>query len=224
MTGIVASDVLITNVTSTTTAGRRLLDALTHLRRLAASPSSAPTSSSSSGILAAYIVNSTTPYTQSALQSQLNAAVSSGTFNTQLTTFAKQYGAAGFVNATSAAIVFATVAPTPSPVSVATDDSANNKASLSGGAIAGIVIMCVVVVAACVAGLYWYYHHLQPHSYHKRGTLLDEDGSGISPIFENRRSTSSNLSTGPSGIFQSNPMSRKSDTRQSYLDSDNQTY
>jgi hypothetical protein len=119
-------------------------------RRLQASPSAAPTSSS--GILAAYLVVVASHYDQSALQSQLTSATSNGFFNQQLTVFAEQFGAAGFVNATSAALVIATASPTASPFV----PSPQSSSKLSGGAIAGLTIMSFVVVCAIGFAVYYY--------------------------------------------------------------------
>jgi len=139
MTGVAASNVYILNVTGTVSGTRR---------RLQATPSAAP----SSGILAAYQVSVASHYDQSALQSQLAAASSDGFFNQQLTIFAQQFGAAGFVNATSAALIIATASPTAAPVS---NPSSSSSSKLSGGAIAGLTIMSFVVV--CAIGFAAYY-------------------------------------------------------------------
>jgi hypothetical protein len=96
-------------------------------------------------------------YSQSALQSQLAAAVSDGTFNSQLTTFAQEFDAPAFQNASSAALVIETAAPTSSPAAPTSSISSSGKQGLSGGAIAGIVIMCIVVTAAIVGAIYYYF-------------------------------------------------------------------
>jgi len=139
MLRVTADNVYIVNVTA---AGATR-------RRLQASPSAAPTTSS--GILAAYLVIVASHYDQSALQSQLASATSNGFFNQQLTVFAEQFGAAGFVNATSAALVIATASPTASPISKS--QSPRSNIGLSQTAILGVIVGGVAFVVACLVAV-----------------------------------------------------------------------
>ena len=137
MLRVTADNVYIVNVTA---AGATR-------RRLQASPSSAPTSSS--GILAAYLVVVASHYDQSALQSQLTSATSNGFFNQQLTVFAEQFGAAGFVNATSAALVIATASPSATPIAAPTA-SPISVFSSSWLTISVLVAIIVGSIATCM--------------------------------------------------------------------------
>lgn len=175
MAGMTPSNVVIVNVTDAPSSRRRsLLD-----RSPAASIglSSARTAhlaaaGSSAGILSSYVVSVASQYSLSDLQSQLAASTTNGVFNKQLSSFAQKYNAAGFVNATSAALVILTTAPTRAPTAapvrspVSSPSSSSSKDSeLGAGPIAGLVIMSVVVSAGlCVAVYYLFIARTAPEA------------------------------------------------------------
>lgn len=139
MIGVTANDVIITYVTSG--YSRRLLERF-NARRI--NQEAVDTS-----ISTLYTVAALSQYSQSTLESQLANAVADGTFTSQLQSFAKQFGANAFMNATSTALVFITSAPTSSP------SQSISEATLSGAVIAGIVAASIVFIAL-IAGAIMY--------------------------------------------------------------------
>ena len=164
MAGVTASNVVIVNVSDAPSSRRRSLLGLSSgaMSSLAASPSSA-----AAGILSSYTVSVASRYSQSDLQSQLTASTTNGFFNKQLTSFAQMHSAAGFVNATSQALVILTAAPTraPSraPVSPPSSSKDSKDTELGAGPIAGLAIMSVVVfVGLCAAAYYCFITRMVP--------------------------------------------------------------
>ncbi len=157
MAGVTASNVVIVNVSDAPSSRRRSLLGLSNgaMASLAASPSSA-----AAGILSSYTVSVASRYSQSDLQSQLIASTTNGFFNKQLTSFAQRHSAAGFVNATSAALIILTAAPTraPSHAPVPQKSSSSSPGSWLGvGAIVGLAFMSILVsVGLCICGFYFF--------------------------------------------------------------------
>ena len=167
MAGVTASNVVIVNVSDAPSSRRRGLLGLSNgaMSSLAASPSSA-----AAGILSSYTVSVASRYSQSDLQSQLTASTTNGFFNKHLTSFAQMHSAAGFVNATSQALVILTTAPTRAPSRIPSffpscspsswnhftpqyyfsSISSSKKSGLGVGAITGLTIMAIVVVGLIV--------------------------------------------------------------------------
>lgn len=98
-----------------------------------------------SSIVATYTVTVTgTTKSSSALAGELNTAVTSGTFDNNLHTYAQDNGATGFETATSTSI----------DVEYNNDDdSSSGGPALSVGAIVGITIGCVAFVVLVAVGL-----------------------------------------------------------------------
>lgn len=166
MTGVSPGNVIILNVSDSSTRRRLNGDILSnsnshvtvysHLAATTLSPSRSSTVPPSAAILTSYIVSVSSHYSQSALQSQLTSATSSGFFDSQLTTYAQQFGAPAFVNASSSALVIITSSPTAAPISSSKGNSNNN---LDAGAIAGLTIMSFVLAFAIAVCFYFYFYY-----------------------------------------------------------------
>jgi len=189
MAGVTASNVVIVNVSDAPSSRRRSLLGLSSgaMSSLAASPSSA-----AAGILSSYTVSVASRYSQSDLQSQLTASTTNGFFNKQLTSFAQMHSAAGFVNATSQALVIFTSAPTRAPSRAPVPQKSPSSSPGNGlgvGAIAGLAIMLILVsVALCVCVFYFFFRKSLPTGHPGTSSRIDSAESGTRNSFSKSNS------------------------------------
>jgi hypothetical protein len=128
--------------------------------------------SSVASLIVTYAIEVLTQSSQAALQTQLQTASSDGFFNQKLTYFAKQYGAVGFVNATSAALIALSTSPTVSPsAAVAPSRLTSSATGVSRTIEIGLIAAAVLVIAAAVLAAVKYLHGFK----HEKDTDIFEE-------------------------------------------------